>query len=96
MWTMPVAALHPGVPNPFRFETQIRFDLPQDTSVRLCIYDVEGRLVRTLASGPESAGSRSVVWDGRDDEGREVAAGVFFSKLEATGKVLVQKSILLR
>ncbi|HET9886672.1 MAG TPA: FlgD immunoglobulin-like domain containing protein [bacterium] len=96
MPTIPVAALHPGVPNPFRSQTQIRFDLPQDTSLRLCIYDVEGRLVRTLASGMESAGSRSVVWDGRDDAGREVAAGVFFSKLEAKGKVLVQKSILLR
>jgi len=95
-WTMPVAALHPGIPNPFRSQTQIRFDLPGDSNVRLCIYDVEGRLVRTLASGIESAGSRSVTWDGRDNDGREVAAGVFFSKLEATGKVLVQKSILLR
>lgn len=94
--SMEVAALHPGIPNPFQSETRIRFDLPQDSSVRLCIYDVEGRLVRTLARGVEAAGSKSVVWDGCDEQGQKVAAGVFFSKLEASGKTFIQKSVLLR
>jgi hypothetical protein len=90
------AALHSGMPNPFRTSTAISFDLPRPGPVRLGVFDIEGRLVRKLADGNEPAGQRTVVWDGRDDEGRLASSGVFFVKLEASGRVLIRKSIHLR
>ena len=77
-------ALHPAWPNPFNPATTIAFDVPAATAVRLTVHDVAGRLVRTLAAdGIVAAGRHQVVWDGRDDAGRAVAAGVYLCRLEA-------------
>ena len=75
-------ALHPNYPNPFNPKTTINFDLPEETSVELLIYDVMGRLVKTLISEKEmDAGYHSIVWDGEDDNGEIVPAGMYFYKL---------------
>lgn len=60
--------------------------------VRLRIYDVAGRLVRTLADGAHPAGRHEVVWNGTDHAGRRVAAGVYFARLDSGG-IHVQRSI---
>ncbi|MBU0740824.1 hypothetical protein KKG45_05665 [bacterium] len=71
-------------PNPFNPQTTIRYDLPHAARVHLGVYDVAGRMVRTLSSGEEiPAGRREVVWNGRDDAGRAVSTGVYFCRLEA-------------
>jgi Subtilase family/Putative Ig domain/FlgD Ig-like domain len=88
-------AMSTPVPNPFRHATVIAFALPRggDTSLRL--YDVAGRLVRTLQNGPLAPGRHLRVWDGRTDAGGRAAPGVYFSRLESGAKVLSKKVIML-
>ena len=79
-------------PNPFGQETSLAFELPAATAVRLQIFDVTGRLVRTLASGEMGAGRHGIVWDGRSDEGRRLGGGIYLysfqaGRLESTGKI---------
>ena len=72
--------------NPSRgAQTTLRFGLATSGRVSLALYDASGRRVRTLASGALEAGEHSARWDGRDDSGHEVAAGLYFAKLEAGG-----------
>ncbi|MGQ0720724.1 MAG: FlgD immunoglobulin-like domain containing protein [Candidatus Eiseniibacteriota bacterium] len=89
-------ALHAPRPNPTSQGTMIRFDLPRPEHVRLVVYDVAGRVVRTLVDRPEEAGFRTVIWDGRDGAGLRVGSGVYFYALEAGGSVLREKVVMLR
>jgi hypothetical protein len=73
--------LAPPSPNPFRGHAALRFGLSRAGEVRLEMFDVGGRRVRTLAEGMRSAGSHLVPWDGRDDGGRPVGAGIYFVRL---------------
>jgi hypothetical protein len=76
------AALDVNYPNPFNPTTAIPFALHGPaTDVRLQVYNLLGQRVRTLLSGPMGAGFHTIVWNGRDDAGREVAAGLYISEL---------------
>ncbi|MFT5315955.1 MAG: hypothetical protein ACI9UK_001793, partial [Candidatus Krumholzibacteriia bacterium] len=76
--------LHPCYPNPFNPATTISFDLADPATVSLSIYDVAGKRVRTLlAADSKGAGRHDVQWQGRDEAGQVVAAGVYFYRLEA-------------
>ncbi len=75
-------ALYGGAPNPFTRSTVLAFDLPRAAQVRLEVFDVNGRRVRTLLSEPKSAGRHSVVWDGRDDRGSIAPAGVYLTRAQ--------------
>jgi hypothetical protein len=93
----PALRLFQNAPNPFNPKTTIRFELPAPSAVRLAVYDVQGRLVRELLAGwTLPAGEQAVVWDGRDSAGRAFGSGVFFYRLEAAGKVLHGKMLLLK
>ncbi len=70
-------------PNPSLGTATIAFTLPSAMHVRIRVYDVAGRLVRTLLDRESPAGPGEVAWDGRDDAGRRVGAGVFFYRMEA-------------
>jgi endonuclease I len=87
-------SLFQNVPNPFNPATAIEFQLPHAGEVRLLVYDVVGRHVRTLVSESRAAGRHRVTWDGRDATGRPVASGVYFSRLE-TGKTAVERKMVL-
>ncbi len=76
-------ALHQNFPNPFNPSTTISYTLPEESFVTLRIYDLLGKEVRTLVDDFETAGVKSVRWDGKDDFGREVAAGLYLYRLEA-------------
>jgi flagellar hook assembly protein FlgD len=89
-------ALGKPVPNPFNPSTIIPLTLPAAATVHLHIYDVGGRRVRSLHDGPLAAGVHRVLWDGRDDAGRELASGVYLIRLEGAGPALTQRVILLR
>ncbi len=94
-------SLLPNYPNPFNPETWIPYQLAQNAEVTLTIYAVDGKVVRTLALGQQSAGmyhskSRAAYWDGRNAVGEPVASGVYFYTLEAgdftaTRKMLIRK-----
>jgi hypothetical protein len=72
-------------PNPFNPATTISFSIPQDRLATLTIYDVNGRLVRTLVDRSVSSGTHAVVWNGTDDSGRAAASGVYVIRLGYTG-----------
>lgn len=74
-------ALRQNYPNPFNPRTTIQFELPRAESVRLGIYDVQGRLVATLHDGPAPAGVSRVEWRGQIDRGGVAASGVYFYQL---------------
>ena len=77
--------------------TTIAFEVPDGgTHVSLEIYDVSGRLVRTLVDGYEPAGTRTAIWDGRDDAGQPVASGIYFSRMTAPEFSETTKMMLLK
>jgi hypothetical protein len=85
--------LHQNYPNPFNPETTIRFDLPQAGLIEIAIYNIAGKLVKTLASESKSAGSFSVVWGGRDSSGNMMSSGIYLCRMNirtADGKTFVQ------
>jgi len=83
-------------PNPFNPETRIAFSLPSSGEIRLAIYNVLGREVRTLVSSHLEAGQHTAVWDGRDNAGATAASGVYFYRLEASGYSMTRKMMLLK
>ncbi len=85
-----------NTPNPFNPSTSIVFGLSSPALVTLSIYDVSGRLVRTLVDGPRGAGVHKEIWDGRDTGGRAVASGVYFSRLRAGSFTDTKKLVLAR
>jgi hypothetical protein len=91
-----VFALAQNSPNPFNPTTAIRFSLAAEAEVRLAIYDVTGRSVRTLVSGKRPAGPSEVVWDGRDDRGVSVASGLYFCHLITPERTAVRKMVMLK
>lgn len=85
-----------AVPNPFSGTTMLSFTLPITGTARLTIYDVRGKCVARLANAPFAAGDHTVYWDGRDDNGRRVAQGVYFARIETTRGLLTRKLTLVR
>lgn len=83
-------------PNPFNPRVTLAYELPRAGSVRLRIYDLAGRLVRTLEDGPRDQGRHDVIWNGTGSDGAAVASGVYVARLEADGRVLTRKLSLLR
>lgn len=74
-------------PNPFDDRTSLRFALESNArNVRIEVYDVQGRRVRTLLDGPVTRGAHVVGWDSRDDTGARVAAGVYFARYSVDGR----------
>ncbi len=93
----PAAFVLRGVsPNPFNPVTQVHYGSPTAARVRLAIYNVAGRHVRTLVDGEVDPGYHAAVWDGRDDNGVEVSSGVYFCRMEAKGFDDSTKMVLLK
>lgn len=89
--------LRQNVPNPFNPVTEIAFDVPREgANVSLRIYDVSGRLIRTLVQGYQPSGTRTVTWTGTDDQGRAVSSGTYFYQLTAPTFSERKKMVLLR
>jgi hypothetical protein len=90
-----LTTLLPGTPNPFAASVQVRFTLgcPGRASIR--VYDVAGRLVRSLLDEDLPAGARSLAWDGRDASSKVVPNGVYFLRLETGGVTLARKVVRL-
>jgi hypothetical protein len=89
-------ALHNNYPNPFNPATTIAYDLPVPAHVTLEIFNILGRKVRTLVDEYQEAGSKTVVWDGRDSGNNEVATGVYFYTVRAGTFTDSKKMLLLK
>ncbi len=83
-------------PNPFNPRTRIDFSLAKPGRATLQVYDVSGRLVKTLLQGSFPAGDQSVMWDGTTSGGRSVATGVYFYRLETDDRVMSRRMMLLK
>ena len=92
----PKTGLLANVPNPFNPSTKILFTLATDQQAKVRIYDLTGRLVRTLLEEHLSAGSHAEIWDGRDSTGRSVASGAYYVRLETGDEVSSRKVMLLK
>ncbi len=90
------AELAPAYPNPFNPLTNLRFRLEAAGTVRLDVYALDGRLVRSLVHGQQSAGWHVVQWDGRDGAGSVMASGVYLARLSASGQVVGRRMQLVK
>jgi hypothetical protein len=95
-YTHGIFKLHRNYPNPAQPATLIGYEVPYTCFVKLQIYDVSGRLVRTLVSVENGQGSYAVPWDGTDARGAAVAPGIYFYRFEAGTFDTARKLILLR
>jgi hypothetical protein len=90
-------ALGQNYPNPFNPSTVINYDVPVDGGVvTLRIFDVGGRLVRTLVDSEQGAGRRVATWDGTDDRGQSVSTGIYLYRMEARGFSQTKKMLLMK
>lgn len=89
-------SLDSAYPNPFNPETTIRFTLPEEAGATLSIYDVTGRLVKTLVTSTLEAGTHSVRWNGTDESGQSVASGLYLYRLEAGAFTQTRSMLLLK
>ena len=84
-------------PNPFNPETTISFTIPEESKVKLTVYNIKGQQVNILENETKSAGKHSVVWNGKDANGNQISSGVYFYKLNINGKTkMVKKCLLLK
>jgi hypothetical protein len=83
-------------PNPARGTATLAYALDRAGAVTLAVYDVQGRCVRTLVNAVQEAGAYQVRWNGRDDGGRALAAGVYHLSLDAGGRRMVRTLVLIR
>jgi hypothetical protein len=88
--------LSQNVPNPFGRGTTISYTLPVKSSVDLSVYDITGREVASLLEGEMDAGYHTLSWDGKDNSGNSVSAGVYFYRLQASDVTKTRKLVVLR
>lgn len=91
-----VARLAQNQPNPFSPPTTISFTLSRNAYVRLKVFSASGKLVRTLVDGAISLGEHTAEWDGRDDQGKPVASGVYFYQFKVAGQTQTRGMVLVR
>ncbi len=89
-------ALHQNYPNPFNPVTTIRFDLPQADHIRIDIYNILGKRVRTLVNEEVTAGRQQVMWDAKDDFGRQVASGMYLYRVSGERYNATKRMVLLK
>jgi len=76
----------PNFPNPFNSTTTISYTIANKGLVELTIHDIQGRVIRVLKSGVQSAGEHQLTWDGTDTHGLAVTSGVYFCRLQLGSK----------
>ena len=88
--------LKQNAPNPFNPVTKIHYQLPTDGHVRIDVFNIAGKRVRTLVDEEQTAGPRTVVWDGTNEGGQRVASGVYMYRMQAGDYVSEKRMVLLK
>jgi len=88
--------LHQNYPNPFNPVTALHYDLPEDAMVNISIYDMAGRVVKTLVNDQQTAGYRSIQWNAANDLSQPVSAGVYLYTIKAGDFRQTRKMLLLK
>ena len=92
----PLLKLHAVTPTPSGSEATIRYALPEAMTVSLKLYDVNGRIVRTLEDAEQTAGVHSIHWNGADDADRELPGGVYFCRLQTGDEHRIGRIVLIQ
>jgi len=95
-WTQSRFYLQQSIPNPVLRGTEIAFQLENSARATLRVYDLSGKLVRTVVTGSLDAGSHTARWDTRDESGKPVASGVYFYRLESGGLTATKQLVVTR
>jgi hypothetical protein len=88
--------LQQNYPNPFRNSTIIHYQVSEFTHIKLNVYDISGKHIKTLVDSEQNTGSYEILWDGKDNEGKIVSSGIYFTKLIAGSFAEIKKVILLK
>ncbi|SVB66115.1 uncharacterized protein METZ01_LOCUS218969, partial [marine metagenome] len=88
--------LYQNYPNPFNPITKIRYDLPINSLVSVTVYDMMGRVVKNLVNGLQTAGFKSVKWDGTNNNNQTVSAGLYIYSIYSDNYIDTKKMILLK
>jgi hypothetical protein len=91
-----VFALHQNYPNPFNPVTEIQFDVPVESQVRLTVYNIMGQEVKTLTNETLKAGFHSIRWDGTNGLGESVSTGLYFYRLSSSSFTSTKKMIMVK
>ena len=83
-------------PNPFNPSTSISYDIPKTGKIHLAVFDLNGRLIKTLKNGEAKRGYYSVIWDAKDKNGEGVSTGIYFIKLTSLSYLKTQKILYLK
>jgi sugar lactone lactonase YvrE len=89
-------ALSQNYPNPFNPSTKFTYSLPKASDVKVVVYDLFGREIKTLVNETKEAGTYNIAWDGKDNHNRQVATGVYFYKMQAAGFEKTMKMMLVK
>lgn len=83
-------------PNPFNPSTTIHYNLPEESDVSIAIYALQGKKVEQILSSTQPAGAHSIQWNGTDQQGKQVSAGIYFFQLKAGDFVQTKKMLLIK
>jgi hypothetical protein len=83
-------------PNPFNPETIISYTLPNDGNVKIEIFNIKGQKVKGLLNEYTTKGHNNIVWNGQDDNGRNVGSGLYFYRIETEEHTATKKMVLLK
>ena len=83
--------LYPAYPNPFNPETQINFSVPEPTKINITVFDINGRMIKTLLNQSVNAGEYSITWDASG-----LASGLYFIKLSSANFSAITKCTLMK
>ncbi|MDC1037911.1 FlgD immunoglobulin-like domain containing protein [Candidatus Marinimicrobia bacterium] len=89
-------SIHPNFPNPFNPITTLHYDLPKDAMIRLAVYDITGREIKTLVHSKQTAGAKSIQWNGTNNAGELVSAGLYLYTIESGKYHKTRKMVLLK
>ncbi len=90
------AILSYNYPNPFNPSTTISFSIPEESKIELIIYNIKGQHIKSLIKNYFQKGNHSIVWDGKDANGKQVSSGVYFYKLITNTKEYQKKMLLMK
>jgi hypothetical protein len=91
-----VFALHQNYPNPFNPVTTIRFDVPEESHIRLDVYNILGQRVQTLVNGNMQPGFHVIRWNGTNDTGTPLASGMYIYRIHSSKFTAVKKLVLMK
>ncbi|MEC8914773.1 MAG: T9SS type A sorting domain-containing protein, partial [Candidatus Neomarinimicrobiota bacterium] len=88
--------LSQNYPNPFNSKTTIQYSLPGENTVTIVIYDLKGSWIKTLINDRQAVGVKTLLWNGKNDAGRPVPAGIYLYTMTSGNIITTRKMVYLK